>query len=376
MIKFNKNFCVVLFMVSLFTKLMNARRNSDEDFLTELFAWTLNNITEIGTKYVKFLCKRSNILYAHDIQMTQVETQQSVSNGVIDLVIYTDKNIAFICEHKIDAWLSDGQISKYMNCSNKFASKCYSVLVTRSSIQWTQYADVKICWSDVYEFLNKEIDNYQSEERFIIEQVAIFLEDNGMSMNETINPQSLVGYWDCINLGNSLNIIFTSIMSSDWLKECPALSKLKIWNGNNFSMDMESYWGRCGFNFYTCYPNPSKKWKPGLFIGVLLDTKDHKIYPRDWFKGPDFVVFLEINYDDKKIYHSTLASTEYKDLVKRLSINSGTFEFIANKDLKNKWRLAVLKKPLADVISGTKTLQDQAKAIKESAISAINLMFK
>lgn len=362
-------------MVSLFTKLLNARRNSDEDFLTELFAWALNNVTDLGTKYIKFLSKKGNIPYVADFQMIQADTQQHVSSGVIDMVIYTDKNVAFICEHKIDAWLSDGQIAKYMRCGNKFAKKCLSVLVTRSSVQWTQHADVSICWSDVYEFLNSEIDYYQAEEKFVVEQVAMFLEDIGMSISEFIKPQSLGSYWDCIKLEGSMNAVFMSIMNSDWLKDCPALNKLKAWNGDNFSIGMESSWGRCGFNFYATNPASGKKWNPGLFIGVLLDTKEHKIYPKDWSKGPDFVVFLEINYGDKKIYNSALASTEYKDLVKRLSVDSGTFEFIANKDLQNKWRLAVLKKPLLDVISGTKTLKDQTQAIKGAAVDAINLMF-
>ena len=104
------------------------------------------------------------------------------------------KNIVFICENKIDAWLSERQISKYMNCSDKFASKC-SVLVTRSSIQWTQYADVKMCRSNVYVFLNNEIDNFKAEEKFAVEQFAIFLEDKGISINEVIkrNLSSAIG---------------------------------------------------------------------------------------------------------------------------------------------------------------------------------------
>ena len=75
----------------------------------------------------------------------KVNTQYSVENGFIDLVIIASNNIGFICEHKINSKLSEKQISKYFNCKDEIdANIIKTVLVTKSDEQHTQEADISI----------------------------------------------------------------------------------------------------------------------------------------------------------------------------------------------------------------------------------------
>ena len=48
-------------MSSFFTKLYRVRKNSEEDYLTALFADVLEEVKTVGEEYIKFLCKKGGI---------------------------------------------------------------------------------------------------------------------------------------------------------------------------------------------------------------------------------------------------------------------------------------------------------------------------
>ena len=94
-------------------------------------------------------------------------------------------------------------------------------------------------------------------------------------------------------------------------------------------------------------------------------------------KGPDFVVFMESDYgkteEKSAVYRSVIESERYKKLVQKLSIDSGSFEFMPGiKD--SPWRVAVLRKPLYDILYNKYTREEQYQAIKEAIIEGIQLM--
>ena len=67
--------------------------NPRENFLTELLAWIINNVDAFGAKYVSFLMDACHTS-ASDTNNNETEieavTQQHVSTGYIDMVIYDD----------------------------------------------------------------------------------------------------------------------------------------------------------------------------------------------------------------------------------------------------------------------------------------------
>ena len=95
--------------------ILTEKRNPQEDYLTQLFAWILENIPGTATSYVRFLCdKNSNInIPISDDTLIKVDTQRVVSSGRIDMFLSVDDKWGIICEHKIDSELSENQIEKY-----------------------------------------------------------------------------------------------------------------------------------------------------------------------------------------------------------------------------------------------------------------------
>ena len=347
------------------------KRESKEDYLTQMFAWILINVEGYVNEYVKFLCgKNPDIKCPDTLDINpSISTQEVLPVGRIDLLIRLNENISFICEHKVHSELSHNQIKKYMDNSHLLGSgDYYSVLVTYSTIQHTQPADVSLTWSDVCEFTEKVVDKYEHEEAFILRQFIEFLKENGMGKAEPISMDALLGYWPAMNLGYKLNAIFTQLDCYDWKKDCANLEDFSSATYNPTFTKMR--WGRLGIDFFD-------SWKPGLFAGVMMSNLDHKLWPADVKKGPDFVVFMESDYgkteEKSAAYRSVIESERYKKLVQKLSTDSGSFEFMPGiKD--SPWRVAVLRKPLYDILYNKYTRDEQYQAIKEAIIEGIQLM--
>ena len=377
-------------MSSFFTKLYRVRKNSEEDYLTALFADVLEEVKTVGEEYIKFLCKKGGIEVPTGngidekflCQEKYVETLFAVSKGKIDLIVKTNKDIVFICENK---WwgglLEPNQISKYMSCKGELGfANAYSVLITPSMEQWDQDPDIKLLWSDIYEFLKSQVNTCSEVEKFILERFLSYLEDSGLATYNNINPAKIVSYFDVINLETSLKNIFNELKDIRWEQECPSLNNLVKWNESNLLPDVKNEsnllpvvnklkWGRIGIDFFD-------NWNPGLFAGVILDPRDHKIEPDDRQKGPDFVVLLDVNCVSTEIYNSVVNSSEYIKLKENLSNNSGSFTFIPHENLENQWRLAVLKKPLHDILFSKYNYEEQKEAIKSAIIEGIDLISK
>lgn len=365
-------------MKSIFSYLISYvptdKKESKEDYLTQMFAWILSNVEGMANSYVEFLCSRNKEILCPSINEREINisTQKVLTTGRIDLLIQVNESLNFICEHKVHSELSENQIQKYMDAKSELGPGNYfSVLVTFSTIQHTQEADVSIIWSDVCEFVETNLSYYEHEELFVLQQFVAFLKENGMGKAEPITPEALLGYWPAINLEYRLTNLFSSIEGYDWTKNCP---KLLLLNEGNYKPEFnKTRWGRIGIDFYS-------SWNPGIFSGVLLRTKDHQLTPLDAKKGPDYVVFLEMDYvkNDKvkmKCYDDFLSSEWYRQRINKLKINSGTFEFMPGIE-NSRWRIAVLRKPLFDVLTNKYTREEQIQALIRATEEAINLLLE
>ena len=348
-------------------------KDPKEDFLTQLFAWMLINVDGLIFEYCNFILEKVN---GSSIQIIgneniNVRTQVTVENGRIDLVINLDEH-GFICEHKVFAPLSEGQIEKYTNNSSSLGSGVfYTVLVTATKLQHTQNADVKLTWGEICEFLETMIYKYDDIGKFIIEQFTSYLKEQGLGYTEPIKLVELLAHFPAKALEKNLNAIFYEIEGIEWEKQCPGLKQL---NSTKFNVKYNKYrWGRKGIDFFS-------QWFPGVFAGVILDTDDHSIHPANIKKGPDFVVVIETDYypgNNEVIQkrNQILHSPTFVELKKRLELNHGEFEFIP--EVKgNPWRVLVLKRPIFDILKGQSSKEEQVGALLNNISKAINLFIQ
>ena len=354
------------------------KRNAREDYLTQLFAWILEEFSDVKKEYVKFLIEKldykdKNIILNSTHEIT-VETQKRVSNGIIDLFIQIENNTAFVCEHKVYSDLMDDQIKKYMDCKEEYSvENLYSVLITYSKEQHSQKADISLTWKDIYNFFKEKFDvsrvndnAMKYEERltlFFVGQIMEYLQEEGMVEENLINKAALENWYYMKALEKNLRAVFNKLQKDGnyWKEVCPALMKFD--NPNELKPECHKLmWGRIGIDFY-------EQWNMGLFAGVILDPKDHRIYPENIENGPDFVIIIDCEKEKRKMY----AESDFiKKLKKKFKNYTGEYTFIS--DLANEWRLAVIKRPLLDIISTANDEDEQEKAIKDEIIKGINLM--
>lgn len=208
--------------------------------------------------------------------------------------------------------------------------------------------------------------------KVFLEHFMFYLEENGLAKSEAITNEALFSYWKVQQLDESLFRFFNQL-----LYEIPNLCKSDIKGIEAFGCH-ENYkpslnrsrWGRCGIDFFN-------EWKPiGLFAGVLLNKEDHKIEPLDACKGPELMIIIDVDYNNKEIYRNFINSDRSKKIEENLKNEHGDFKLITHKDLKNKCRYAVLRKSLFDILYNKYTVDEQYSAIRKEIVKGLNFILK
>ena len=125
-------------------------------------------------------------------------------------------------------------------------------------------------------------------------------------------------------------------------------------------------WGRMGINV------GSSSWKPGLFLGVLVDGKDHRVGLLDPDGGADLAVILNVNRKAGKEGidgDAFVRQPEWLELVAHLRTNAGPLVFVDHlltSPRPNRWHPVHLVRPLADLWAGLEGPEDRYKALLDS----------
>lgn len=336
-----------------------------ENYLTEILAWMLNNMPSFARNYVKLLCEQGEkSTQDATYKSLQADTQVCVENGFIDLVIRTDGKYGFICEHKVDSELSENQMEKYRKSENQVKEKYHSkndfltVLLTKSTRQHTQKADIKITWEQLYQ-CTKNLDDYEENERQMAEQFLLYLTEEGMGMKRPIKRAIIDSYREAMQLNTAFEGLFSDLQDENWEALCPKLESFV--SRYNVQANGER-WGRIGIDF--------SDWKPyGIFAGVILKNNDHRLRNWERYDCPMFVVLIDCNID---AHEHIKQSSWFKDMMNGIDEENG---FDIDKSPKNKWRLLILSKPLSAVLQDG-SYEDQKESMKTAIAEGINTLLK
>lgn len=123
-------------------------------------------------------------------------------------------------------------------------------------------------------------------------------------------------------------------------------------------------------------------WKPGLFVGVMLDPSDHKLVHSEPELGPDFTVIVSVT---KKLplgldWSRFFAFPEFRALRDRLVAESGgpwdVHDHLAAVRRPVRWHPIHLRRPLARVFEGCATAAERRRAWHEAARSGIDMVLR
>lgn len=373
---------------SLFSRLFHYRESEKlsprENFLTEMFAWMIGNLKQFGHDYVEFLmtkCENKTSFDSNKSYSVCVRTQVNVKyeekdhfkNRFIDMVINTTGDMGFICEHKVDSEVRENQIQEYASCQEQLNGspnhKFKTVLLTKSTEQHTEKADISITWYDVYKYFSEKFNkgeyNCKPEEKIIIDQFLMYLTEVGMGKRETINANAVEYYCDAMKLETILKSIFNDICTDvKWEEKFPRIKDF-LTDFDPF-VSKETYSRneirRLGIEF-------TRNWNPGLFAGVQMNNDDDSLQS---FDSPQLVVIIDCMEGKKSEHQNTKWFTSVKDKQSKEEIETG---FHIQTDSDNPWRVLILHKPLTEVLKGTR-YEEQKKDIKDEIVSGINLILK
>lgn len=374
---------------SLFSRLFHYRESEKlsprENYLTEMLAWMIGNLKQFGHDYVEFLmtkCENKTSFDSSKSYSVCVRTQVNVKyeekdhfkNRFIDMVINTTGDMGFICEHKVDSEVRENQIQEYASCQEQLNGspnhKFKTVLLTKSTEQHTEKADISITWYDVYKYFSEKFNkgeyNCKPEEKIIIDQFLMYLTEVGMGKRETINANAVEYYCDAMKLETVLKSIFNDICTDvKWEEKFPRIKDF-LTDFDPF-VSKETYSRneirRLGIEF-------TRNWNPGLFAGVQMNNDDDSLQS---FDSPQLTVIIDCMEGKKSKYQNEgwFASIA-KDKQSKEEFETG---FHIQTDSDNPWRVLILHKPLTGVLKGTR-YEEQKKDIKDEIVSGINLILK
>ncbi len=139
------------------------------------------------------------------------------------------------------------------------------------------------------------------------------------------------------------------------------------------NLKKSSQWGRMGISLWD-----ESEWYPGIFVGVLLDGKDHCTKPINSAKGPDFCLILSFKgplfgtYRTNEHYREFLCNAQ-----QRLNDGWNRWKFynhLEEVERPNRYHPIHIRKPLLDVFAGTESYEEQECLFYNAASELIKLV--
>jgi hypothetical protein len=357
-------------LVSLSSYRPRSGRKSIEDFITEAFAWLLRSREELQQEFIKKIDARIRNESGKALDFSdsaQWSTQESLSNSRPDMIAQAEgRAIAF--EHKIHEDASSDQLRRHgEGLDDKFGGG-YVVLITSAKWHYTDPADLKITWRDVYIWLGE----WANEDK-MVREFRDLLDSRGLGPRTPIDETALRAFFPVEDvrdeIANQMRIIRDRAEGWDFLFDTlPHLER----EDTEFKQ-REGTEGRIGIRF-----NP---WSPGVYAGVLIDGSDHHVELVDRDLGPDLVLTLDVGSDGVpgKSRKEFLRSDLYSTLSSRLKENKQPWrvtDTYGRSEKWNPWHPLVLQRPLANVIRGANSPEGQLESIVEAMKDGLKLLIE
>ena len=347
-----------------------------ENFVTEAFCWLLSNDEHFSSYFIRYLFNKEifsgkNITAEDFLNPSLKWSTQYNLNGVRPDMICEAGNAAIIFEHKVWSELADKQLENYREGAKKNFEHWRLVFIAGREGLFPNKGDtdLSICWSDVHKMIGGFLkEKQESELAFMCRSFQHLLESEGMGPPAPVSHEAIMSYL----IGKELEGPLKNLLKLAYEKNKSWLSFIESVEGTEKRFDevKEDRWGRYGIQLISL---DSLGWNPGIFVGVLLDGSDHYTKPLNKHRGPDFCLIFSMA---EKFHGEYPSCPHYLALVdaveKRVAKLGDGWCFYdqlndPSKTSRNKWHPLHIRKPLLDVLAGTKTADDQVEKINEAA---------
>lgn len=339
-----------------------------ENFITEAFAWLLKNNLDFSEYFIDDIFSRMSIEFPNK-DTGEWKTQCNFDGVFPDMVYYSNSD-AIVFENKAWSKLHKNQLINYKNYAITHFTKSWVILITATKGQHTQSSDLALCWSDVYKIMSNWM-KLGKDFSFIFEDFLQLLKDEGMGPPAPVSHESILYYFSAAKLENSIIDLMQRVKNNGWVPKTKN-EVLKSWVEQRNKPILKKEWGRVGFTYLS--------WKPAIFVGVLLNGKDHCVKPSDINQGPDFCLILsfeKIHHKDYPInnyYLEFIESLESK--IKNLDEGWSFYHHIRDSSVrkKNKYHPVYIRKPMLNVFAGSELAEEQEDIFCRTANMLVDLV--
>jgi hypothetical protein len=345
-------------------------RDPREDFITEAWRWLLQHDPHVATAFL------AHLGVPRPSSPARWSTQVRLADGacVVDLVGDVPGGPILVCEHKTWAQLRPAQMSDYAAAAtNAWPGRTIvTVLVTARHHQHTQSADRRLTWSDIHALVRATPNGTTG----VAGDFCTFLGVNQMEAHTPVTADALAAYSRSVDLRASMTRLFDAVRAN--IDERP--DSAPIWRitgrgkGTVRPNTPDEHWGRLGFGL------PSFGWRPGCFVGVLMNPANHRVSWSQPDRGPDLTVILSFHLDPgTPDRHAFLGAPEYHALQARLAAEGpgagvDVYDIARDHGAPNEWHPLHLRRPLADVLHGAADASAQTAAVLTAIDALVDLL--
>lgn len=366
-------------MQSLFAALRTYRprpgRDSLEDFITEAWCWLLTRFPSLAEAVLRKIWDLAAGGGPHVGRFVpdKWQTQVTASGSRFDMIAErAGRGIVF--EHKVWSSLGGDQLGKYRAAGDeRWPNGCLIVLVSAARRQWSGDADVELLWSDIYGVCEAWRRTAPDVDAYLVGDFLQLLDSEGLGPPPPLDQEAIRSFDPGQRFLPALKTLVSSVLEPAlwWpVAEGLGLPVDSVIPQRGWTKRGRPKWGRCGVNLFPT-------WRPGIFIGVMLDGSDHQEPVRSHpGLGPDFHLILSYHRDaSEPTTEELVTSGEYLALLRRLKADQeiwGVLDhyFEPTREPRNIWHPLHLRRPLATIIAGCKDSEESRERFVEAGLDA------
>ena len=350
------------------------RENTDplENFITEAFAWLLQNHPGFSEYFLQKIALHLQVDSPPKGASIEWKTQLSFDDSLRPDMVGEAGGRAFVFEHKAWSSLHPNQLQGYRNQAvHEYGEENYLlILITGAPHLIDQNPDLGLCWYDIYSWIEEWQQHHDYEEEFLFTDFCQLLDDEGMGPPAEISHAAILSFLPAQKFQNKLSDLIQRAAKHPWASVLPPGECRLHLPGHHGRLWGDDKYGHIGFYLLGDIPD----WSPGITVGFLVYPEDRRV---EWLSptNPDFGISLDFNIERHPNY---AVHPLYPLMVEQLSAlvtkENREFQFLnhlATSPDPNRWHPIHIRIPMLELLRGTRNAEEQRLRVIEATTAIL-----